>query len=655
MKYRAEVDGLRAIAVIPVILFHAGFEAFSGGFVGVDVFFVISGYLITTIILTEREQNRFSLVNFYERRARRILPALFLVMLVSLPLAWMWLWPSDLKDYAQSLVAVSLFASNILFWQETGYWGVENELKPMLHTWSLAVEEQYYLLFPLFLALMWKFPRRWIFISFVAVATASFVTAQWGAYNSPTATFFLLPTRGWELAIGAGIAFYFVYRNETMQRLRSRRILSEIFGIIGLILIGYAIVGLDESIPFPSAYALIPTIGAALIIMFASTETIAGKVLTGKILVGIGLISYSAYLWHQPLFAFARHRSLTEPSEPIFAALALLSLALAFLTWKYIETPFRDKTLITRRSIFSFTITGSILFITIGFTGHIMNGFDKRTTSEGNTIDSIQQKWTANHGLSKTCEGTFTLSPECRTSDKPEILIWGDSYAMHLVQGIQASNPNAEIIQITKSVCGPFFDVAPVYEPKYPNSWADKCLEFTDQVRQWLTNSSTIKYVVLSSPFFQYIGEGRSLRFRNGKVVPANMGIASKELQKTLEEITSLGITPVIFSPPPANDYDLGRCLGRAEWLGLSLSNCDFPLTHMSEKRIEAYNLLKTVSDKYRVISIQENICKDSMCRTHLGNTFLFRDTGHLSHEGSAKFGAELSFYKLITSKITPH
>ena len=150
MKYRAEIDGLRALAVVPVILFHAGFELFSGGFVGVDVFFVISGYLITTILIEDIESQRFSLVNFYERRARRILPALFFVMLVCIPFAWMWMLPYQMKDFSQSLVAVSLFASNILFWRESGYFAAAAEEKPLLHTWSLAVEEQYYVLFPIF-------------------------------------------------------------------------------------------------------------------------------------------------------------------------------------------------------------------------------------------------------------------------------------------------------------------------------------------------------------------------------------------------------------------------------------------------------------------------------------------------------------------------
>ena len=247
MKYRKEIDGLRAFAVIPVILFHAGFELFSGGFVGVDIFFVISGYLITTIILSEKEKGIFSLVNFYERRARRIIPALFLVMLVSTIFSWFWLSPSHMKDFSESLVAVSVFSSNILFWKETGYWGVENELKPLLHTWSLAVEEQYYVLFPLFLMLMWRFRKRWILSSFFIVALGSLSLSHWAAFNQPTANFFLLLTRGWELAIGAGIAFYFLYRKPVMRSLLSHKAVDELLSWSGLALIAYAVFVFDEN------------------------------------------------------------------------------------------------------------------------------------------------------------------------------------------------------------------------------------------------------------------------------------------------------------------------------------------------------------------------------------------------------------------------
>jgi peptidoglycan/LPS O-acetylase OafA/YrhL len=213
MDYRREIDGLRALAVLPVILFHAGFETFSGGFVGVDVFFVISGYLITTIILAELEQGKFSIVNFYERRARRILPALFLVMLVCIPFAWVSLTPADLNSFAKSLVAVPLFVSNVFFWRDGGYFETAAELKPLLHTWSLAVEEQYYVLFPLFLMLFWRLGKRLILVSLGLVFVASIAIAQWGAYAQPTAAFFLLPTRGWELLIGAFAAFYLAQAN----------------------------------------------------------------------------------------------------------------------------------------------------------------------------------------------------------------------------------------------------------------------------------------------------------------------------------------------------------------------------------------------------------------------------------------------------------
>ena len=376
MKYRAEIDGLRAIAVVPIILFHAGFEYFSGGFVGVDVFFVISGYLITTIILSEKEQGTFSLVNFYERRFRRILPALFMVMLVSLIFSLLWLMPSYMEDFSQSLMAVSTFSSNILFWHESGYWEISNELKPLLHTWSLAVEEQYYVLYPLFLMQIWHFRKDWILGSFIVIAAISLATAQWGAYNKPIPTFYLLPTRGWELAIGAGIAYYFLYRKQTVRTLLSHKSVNEVLGLLGLLMISYAVYVFDKGTPFPSLYALVPTVGTGLIILFSSSQTMVGRLLSIKPLVAVGLISYGTYLWHWPLIVFARHLSITEPSELTFAILALLTFPLAYLSWRYIEKPFRTKSIFSRKAIFTLSFIGSVLFITVGLAGHFSNGFE---------------------------------------------------------------------------------------------------------------------------------------------------------------------------------------------------------------------------------------------------------------------------------------
>lgn len=655
MRYRPEIDGLRALAVVPVIFFHAGFEHFNGGFVGVDVFFVISGYLITTIILAEREQGTFSLVNFYERRARRILPALFLVMFVSLPFAWLWLLPSDMKDFSQSLVAVSAFASNILFWHETGYWGAANELKPLLHTWSLAVEEQYYVLFPLFLMLMWRFRRRWILSSFIAIATISLTVAQWGAYNMPSANFFLLPTRGWELAIGASIAFYLLYRKQTTRTLLSHRSIDEVLSLIGLLMIGYAVFTFDQTIPFPGLSALIPTLGTALIILFSSPETLVGRLLGAKVLVGIGLISYSAYLWHQPLFAFARHRSIKEPSEILFLVLAVLSFPLAYLSWRYVERPFRKKDGISRRAIFVFSVTGSILFMSIGLSMLMTANFDSRTTKNELSLHAIDEKWKANYGLNDTCQGSFTLSPDCRTSDEPEILIWGDSFAMHLVQGIIASNPDAKIIQMTKSFCGPFFDVAPVSLPRYPASWAEGCLEFSGKVREWLKANNTVKYAVISSFFAQYLSKDKDLLFRSGDLKKANLDIAAMEFESTLSELKAMGITPIIFSPPPANGVDLGRCLARAGWLGLNLDKCNFRVDEIIQDRVAVYRFLETIDNNYDVIRLDNFVCNSSMCNTHFDLIFIYRDESHFSKEGSAVLGKKSNFYGMIVDGYSFH
>jgi len=324
LKYRAEIDGLRALAVVPVILFHAGFELFGGGFVGVDVFFVISGYLITTILIEDLEKDQFSLINFYERRARRILPALFFVMLVCIPFAWMWMLPSQMKGFSQSLVAVSLFSSNILFWRESGYFEAAAEEKPLLHTWSLAVEEQYYVLFPIFLFLAWQFGKHRVFWMIVVMAAISLLLSEWGWRHEATGNFYLAPTRAWELFSGSIAAFVVQKRG-----VKSNNALS----LVGLTAIIFSIFAYDRTTPFPSLHALIPVIGVVLLVLYADKETLVAKLLSTKAFVGVGLISYSAYLWHQPLFAFAKIRLSEEPPMLLMAMLSATSLTLAVASW----------------------------------------------------------------------------------------------------------------------------------------------------------------------------------------------------------------------------------------------------------------------------------------------------------------------------------
>ena len=373
MKYRSEIDGLRALAVVPVILFHAGFELFGGGFIGVDVFFVISGYLITTIIIEDMENDRFSFLYFYERRVRRILPALFFVILVCVPFAWMWLMPGQMKDFSQSIVAVTLFVSNLLFWKESGYFDSAAEEKPLLHTWSLAVEEQYYVLFPIFLFLAWRLGKTRVFWIIVIMASLSLILSEWGSRNKVTANFYLAPSRAWEIFAGSITAF--VVQKKGVQK-------NETMSLLGLLAIIFAFFFYDEKIPFPSFYTLIPVVGVVLLIMFGDKETLVAKLLGSKLFVGIGLISYSAYLWHQPLFAFAKIRTLGEPPQLLMLVLAVFSLFLAFVSWRYIEKPFRNKKQYTRKHIFLLSaITLTILF-TFGLIGHLNSGFEKRYSQE---------------------------------------------------------------------------------------------------------------------------------------------------------------------------------------------------------------------------------------------------------------------------------
>lgn len=419
MKYRLEIDGLRAVAVLPVIFFHAGFEWFSGGFVGVDIFFVISGYLITSIIILDMQNEQFSLVGFYERRARRILPALFFVMFFCLPFAWLWMLPNQMKELSQSLVAVSLFVSNILFWSETGYFAPSSEEMPLLHTWSLSVEEQFYLLFPLLLLLTWRMGRNAVFCTIIVVAIVSFVLSEWGWRYHAAANFYFAPTRAWELLAGSIAAFWV-----TKNGIHASNLLSS----IGAIFIAISIFLFNESLPFPSVFTLVPVVGTVLLLLFATSDTFVAKILSSKLFVGVGLVSYSAYLWHQPLFAFARIKSVENtPSSIIMLLLSCITLVFAVVTWKYIESPFRRAKVVNRSSIFSLSLFGLTFFIVFGLVGANSNGFEslRYSKDELHILNQFENR-----------SARFTILGD--ELSKPSWMLLGDSHANTLQEALGA-------------------------------------------------------------------------------------------------------------------------------------------------------------------------------------------------------------------------
>lgn len=648
MEYRREIDGLRALAVLPVILFHGGFELFSGGFVGVDIFFVISGYLITTIILAEINAGCYSVLTFYERRARRILPALLFVMMLCVPFAWLWMLPEDFKSFSKSLVAAAGCASNILFAEESGYFATAAELKPLLHTWSLAVEEQYYLLFPVVLLLTRRLPRRTVFALVFAIALASLAAAHLGATRTPETNYFMLLPRGWELLAGSLLAFYESVRKAPGAELSPFR--RELFAAVGLFMVVVPVFAFGRSTPFPSLYALVPVLGAVLVLAFANHSTQVGRVLGCKPLVVIGLISYSAYLWHQPLFAFARLRSLTEPDAWLLAVLAAMSLVLAYFSWRFVELPFRNRRNIGRSGIFAFSVVASVVVVGVGMVGYSANGFDERRVADGSLARDLNARLRTNAGLGEKCEGGFTLDPACRTSNEPEVLVWGDSFAMHLVPGLLASRPDARIIQMTLSSCGPFDGLAPIDEGTHTLHWARKCLEFNRQVMAWLRTSSSVKYAVLSSPFVQYTSSDWPRFLTEKGIEPANTQVALKAFLATLDTLAAHGISPVVFAPPPTSTRDIGRCVVRSKQFAADPTDCDLPRAEARERQAAVRDLLQVVARRYPVVWLDEGICEGERCRVLQEDTFIYRDKGHLSYEGSALIGLRMDFYRLVTS-----
>ena len=346
LTYRPEIDGLRAIAVGAVILYHAqitilGHQPFKGGFIGVDIFFLISGYLITSIILKELvTRGSFSFKHFYERRIRRILPALLFVMLVSLPFAWMYLLPSSFIDFSKSILYSLGFSSNYYFWYSGHQYGAESGfLKPFLHTWSLSVEEQFYILFPIVLLIVFKYFYKYLIHILILGFIISLGLADWGSRNHPSLNFYLLPTRAWELLAGSILAYFEI----TLGHRSKNKILNLILPSIGLILIGYSILFFNDKMFHPSFYTLSPIIGVCLIIWFSHKDELITKILSLKLFVGIGLISYSLYLWHYPIFAFARLYEFIQGSLLNKLLLGIIILALSIFSYFFVEKFFRNK------------------------------------------------------------------------------------------------------------------------------------------------------------------------------------------------------------------------------------------------------------------------------------------------------------------------
>jgi peptidoglycan/LPS O-acetylase OafA/YrhL len=518
LKYRREIDGLRAIAIISVLMFHANMQPFSGGYVGVDVFFVISGYLITTILAAELEQGTYSIVSFYERRARRILPALFAMLAVTLPFGYMLLNPADLVYFAKSLLGSVLFLANITSYLQSGYFDAASDVKPLMHLWSLAIEEQYYVVFPLLLAAIWRLRLIKVFLAILLCSLTSLGIAEFKLDKDISSAFFYLHSRAWELGVGALLALSMMPQLEARLKFEVPLTVRQLLAFLGLAMIIFSIVGFGPGTRFPGASALVPTVGAALVIACATQHTLVGRLLGTRYLVGVGLISYSAYLWHQPIFAFVRYQSPNHLSTPVLYALILLTLGVAYLSWRFVEAPFRQKGRMTRKTIAIISLVGIVFFSAIAIISNAKQGFPERYPKEFSSAFDPPKVKEGKFCDFKKLDG-FEGLDACVFGDvgaTSVVLLYGDSHASSLLgeldeefkthhvkglrvrlQGCDHSIPGMVSGPITNTsadlprVCLRDFDKLLAYLRAYAEGivvsvrWTAKMYPVTGQVESW--------------------------------------------------------------------------------------------------------------------------------------------------------------------------
>ena len=623
--YRSDIDGLRAVSVLAVIFYHANVSFFSGGFAGVDVFFVISGFLISSIILREQQMGTFTLANFYMRRVRRILPAIFTVTIVCIPLAWFILGPRDMKDFAQSVGGVVTFTSNLLFWRESGYFEQSVEYKPLLHTWSLAVEEQFYAIFPLVLMALAALRLKIKFVILACIFFVSFYFSMTYSQSDPGAAFYLIVSRAWQLILGAASALFVLNYTGNISRP-----VSEVLSIIGFMMVIVSIVIFDANSWDTPALMLIPVVGATLIIIFSKSQMIIGKLLGSKILVALGILSYSAYLWHYPILAFTKY-SLTDDLQPIYLSLiGLSSFALAYPTWLLIENLFRDSQRIGDRLLLIIILPiGSGLFL-FAILGHMSNGFDFRYNSEEKRIISyLSYSYSSSYNEGKCFmradQDPAEWAESCILTDGEKVFLWGDSHAAALSSGLRRQWPN--LSQMNSSGCPP---IANKLFVKRPN-----CKTFNDEILSVIKKQQPA-ILILHANWSSY-------DFTKAELFDTL--ITLKKLSPA-SQITILGGSPQWKPDLPRSILKSNMDTSSVEqWL--KISNANEILT--VDENIKDIGLQASVN----FISILDKICIEDRClalvKGKSGLEPLVWDSSHLTSSGADKLG------KIIKNEIAEY
>jgi peptidoglycan/LPS O-acetylase OafA/YrhL len=623
LKYRPEIDGLRCLAILPVIIYHSGLNILPGGFLGVDVFFVISGFLISSILMREIDAGTFTFQKFYERRARRILPALLFMMFATVIAGLVLFDTRTIQSFGQSVIAVSVFLANLFFYFKVDYFSPVSETNPLLHMWSLAVEEQFYIFFPVLLlvAVRWRIDYLSLFSTIFVVSLVVMLSNQ----QAQSFNFYMLHTRAWELSVGAISAYLSLsLSNRVNEKQRGVLVFLGVFGLF----VSY--LAFDASLGFPSEYALIPVLSAAILLICSGGKDVVSKILAGKPMVYVGLLSYSLYLWHQPVFAFAKTITLGEFSVYVQLTAVVITLLLSMLSYHWVEIPTRYAKL-SGKTVLKLSSAAIVLFMVIG--SALM--FYPKIRGVALETQSIMAP---SRGLSAACDFKDSYVPiaECSSASNPSTLVWGDSYAMHLVNGLAQGLP---LIQATKNACSPVLGLSTLPMTKgYDEHWADDCLAFNHQVFEYLKRHTSVKTVVISSTFEQWL----HYDYWNGNQrLDRNFEVYKKSFEMTVDALLGAGKRIVLVSPPPKNGRDIGQCLSRIELKLITFSDfyqqgCNFPKTQLSAENRKVMAFLSQFKhrDGIQFVDLTDYFCKGELCSVTAEHP-LYLDAGHLNDYGS--------------------
>ncbi len=611
MKYRREIDGLRSIAILPVVFYHANNFWMPNGYLGVDVFFVISGYLISSILLRHIHNNAFSFQTFYFRRAMRLLPALFVMMMTCFIVGWLVLLPRELTELCKSIVSTIMISSNFYFMRQRGYFDPRVEMEPLMHTWSLSIEEQFYLVLPLLLVALRKQAISKQLRVFAYAAALSLAIYVMGGILFQAINFYFSIARFWELLTGVICAYlHFVHVPQA----------SNMWSGLGLLGIFLALSGGGLN---PEVAKLVTVLGTAAVLLYGQHETFAGRILSGSLPVSIGLVSYSLYLWHQPILAFARVLNNENLSTTFLLFLITASLLIAVLSHRCIEKPFRyGLHLPNYRNVQRGTLlmAFSLVLLSLGFAGYGTRGFPKRAWALHVTAGHIEDKLRGRADVFRAMRNT--LQPPMFASSRT--LIWGDSIGEQWVIGNRDSPCAIFVENATRSSC----------IPELVSNQSDSSCHGHNRNVEKRVYTEHFDRLILSSTFEGIFSPLRSEGRGNAHLARE---LANHYWQTTLEPLRKHVRSLVVIAPPPrARATNLGSCLKNAVLYGKDLSICDFTPAQWDPQTQDAYAFLRELEQMgTHVVWMHKRLCAGGICKTHDGDRFLYRDKRHLTIYGA--------------------